>query len=68
MDFSALGLEIVAQIAQIALTVVMLGAMGPAFWCMSFQMELMELTTKDSSKEHLSHLRHHLAKLMLVEG
>ena len=43
----SLGLEIVAEIAEIAEIVVVV---GPAFWCMSFQMELMELTTKDSSK------------------
>ena len=56
VDFSALGLEIVAQIVQIVEIVVVVGVIQPEIWCMSFQMELMELATKDSSKEHLSDL------------
>ena len=56
VDFSALGLEIVAQIVQIVEIVVVVGVIRPAFWCMSFQMELMELATKGSSNEYLSDL------------
>ena len=44
LDSSALGLVIVVVVVRV---------IGPEFWCMSFQ---MELTTKDSSKEHLSDL------------
>ena len=48
LDSSALGLVIVAELVVVVVVVI-----GPEFWCMSFQ---MELTTKDSSKEHLSDL------------
>ena len=47
LDSSALGLVIVAELVVVVVVI------GPEFWCMSFQ---MELTTKDSSKEHLSDL------------